>query len=143
MSTLHLAAQAAHWGRDAVAAQGDLGAHEALGPRGAATRVRRDQIRAGIAALNGRMDEARVAYPAVLSALRDLGLPAEAALATIDMVTVLDPGEPAVAVAVDAARATLTHLGAVPFLRRLDELAGRASRSGSTPAATGSQASAG
>jgi class 3 adenylate cyclase len=126
LSSLHRAAQAAVWDRDPVGAQADVEASMALGPRGAATRVRRDQIRAGIAALSGRTAEALAAYPAVITTLRDLGLHSEAAFAAIDMATVLDPAEPAVAVAVDAARETFARLGAVPFVRRLDELVSHA-----------------
>ena len=47
------------------------------------------------------------------------------ALCSIDMALLLDPNEPDVAAAADAARTILVRLGAAPFIERLDEAMAR------------------
>ena len=77
-------------------------------------------MHAGIAALEGSPDDAMAAYREALAAWRDLGLVWDEALCAIDMVTLLDPSDPEVLAAAEAARGTLVGLGAKPFLERLD-----------------------
>lgn len=90
-------------------------------PPAVATNVR--AIAAGIAALDGRRQEALAGYAAVLAAWRASGARFDAALTAIDMAATLGPQEPAVRAAVAEARALLTGLGARPFLDRLDGFA--------------------
>ncbi len=73
-----------------------------------------------IAALDGHPAEALSLYRGALRAWRDLGLAWDEALCVIDMATLLDPTDPEVHAAADAAREILTRLGAKPFLARLE-----------------------
>ena len=77
-------------------------------------------IRAGIAALEGRSRDALGLYRELLREWRDLGLVWDEARGAIDMATLLDPSDPEVSAAAEAARVILTSLGATPFLERLD-----------------------
>ncbi|HYC06907.1 MAG TPA: hypothetical protein VEG29_03190, partial [Candidatus Binatia bacterium] len=81
--------------------------------------------RAGIAALEGRPTEALAGYRQALTTYRDLDLAWDEALCAIEMATVLDPADPEVRAAADAARPILIRLGAMPFLARLDEALAR------------------
>ena len=89
---------------------------------------RRDRttIHAGIAALEGRTEEALAAYRQVLAVWRDLGLVWDEALCAIDMATVLDPSDPEVRAVAEAAREILVRLRATPFIERLDAALARA-----------------
>ncbi len=106
--------------RDAEGARADLAAYEAIGGHGRAIKADRLSIRAGLAALDGRPAEALALYRDALRAWRDLGLAWDEALTAIDMATLLDPAEPEVRAAAEAARETLTRLRAQPFLERLE-----------------------
>ena len=59
-------------------------------------------------------------YRDALRGWEELGLPWDRALAVIDMVSVLGPGEPEVAAVAAQARQVLEGLGARPFIERLD-----------------------
>ena len=78
-------------------------------------------IRAGIAALEGKRAEALAGYRDAFAGWRALGLAWDEALAVIDAVTLLGPDEPELKAAAEWARATLTRLGAKPYLERLEE----------------------
>ena len=95
--------------------------------RGAAVTADRMTLRAGLAALEGRGDDAARLYRESLRAWRELGLPWDEALCALDMATLLDPAEPEVRAAAEAARAILTRLRAMPFLDRLDAALARSS----------------
>jgi class 3 adenylate cyclase/tetratricopeptide (TPR) repeat protein len=118
-----VAGRAAIWGRDPEAAKEDLDLLEATGARGPFIELRKQCIRAGIAALEGRTAEARAGYADVLRAFEERGARFELALVAIDMATVLDPTLPDVRVAIEQARAILVELRARPFLDRLEALA--------------------
>ena len=118
--TARWAARVALWMRDAEGAQADLDTADALGGHGRAMKADRLSIRAGIAALEGRPAEALSLYREALRAWRDLGLAWDEALTGIDMATLLDPAEPEVRTAAEAAREILARLRAGPFLERLD-----------------------
>jgi class 3 adenylate cyclase/tetratricopeptide (TPR) repeat protein len=105
---------------DAVAAAADVESLREIGARGAAMDVRVTEIRAGIAALEGRRTDALGLYREALGRCRDMGLPVDEALAGIEMAALLDPAEAQVRAAADAAREILTRLGATPFIARLD-----------------------
>ena len=117
---LPVGARAAIWDGDAVAARGFLDRLIADRSRGAALSADILTIRAGIAALERRPADALASYREALRAWQGLGLVWDEALCAIDMVTVLDPGEPEVRAAADGAGAILTRLGAKPMLARLD-----------------------
>src|SRR5205085_8328149 len=108
-------ARAALWDRDVDAARADLAELDASGVHGPALEADRTTIRAGIAALEGRIGDALGLYRQALRAWRDLGLPWDEALCAIDMATLLDPSESEVRAAAEAGRAILVRLGARPF----------------------------
>jgi hypothetical protein len=127
------AARAALWLGDGAGAADDLAALDAAGVHGPAIEADRLTIRASLAALAGSSADALALYRDALRAWRDLGLAWDQALCAIDMATLVDPAEPEVRAAADAAREILVRLGAVPFVRRLDAAMERSP--GSTPAA--------
>ncbi len=118
--TWGVVARTALWAGDADRAARALGRHQAAALHGPAIEATRSTISAGLAALDGRSDEARLTYRTALRSWRDLGLPFDEALTAIDMATLLDPAESEVRVAAESARETLARLGAKPFLARLE-----------------------
>ena len=126
-STWSIVARTALWARDGEGAARALDRHRAVGSHGPAIEATETTISAGLAALSGRSDEARVTYRTALRSWRDLGLPFDEALTAIDMATLLDPAEPEVQVAAESAREILTRLRAQPFLDRLEAAINRSS----------------
>ena len=114
------AIRAATWNRDLDAVQEDFAALEASGHHGPVAEADRRTIRAAIAAMDGRTDEARGLYREALRAWRDLGQPYREALTAIDMATLIDPTDPEVRAAAAPAREILVRLGAAPLIARLD-----------------------
>ena len=110
---------------DADLARKDLVLLDTTQRYGRAIDADRTTIRAGIAALEGRTAEALSGYRQALGVWRDLGLVWDQAMCAIDMATVLDPADPEVMSAAEAARTTLLRLGATPFLDRLDAATAR------------------
>ena len=90
------------------------------GLHGPAIEADRLTIRAGVAALEGRVGDALGLYREALRAWRDLGLAWDEALCAIDMATLLGPGDPEVREAAADAREILVRLEAAPFVERLD-----------------------
>ena len=90
------------------------------GLHGPAIEADRITIRAGIAALEGRIIDALGLYREALRAWRDLGLAWDEALCAIDMAQLIGPGDPEVREAAAAAREILVRLEAAPFIERLD-----------------------
>jgi class 3 adenylate cyclase/tetratricopeptide (TPR) repeat protein len=121
-----LGARAALWGADAPGALADLAQVEATQRRGRAFDTDRSVIRAGIAALEGRGEEALAAYREALRTWRDLGCVWDEALCAIDMAILLDPAQPEVRTAGAAAREILVGLKAKPFIEKLDEALAKA-----------------
>ncbi len=128
------AARAALWAGDVAAAQGDLDTLDASGFHGPAIDTDRRTIRAGIAALEGRSGEALALYRDAIRVWRDLGLAWDEALCGLDMALFLDPAEPEVRAAADAAREILVRLEAAPFIARLDAAMARTSIEAGLPA---------
>ena len=81
---------------------------------------------AGIAALGGDLDAARVGYRVALAAYRDLGLAWDEALLGLQAATTVGPADPEVAAWVESSRVILARLGAVPALAQLDAIAASA-----------------
>jgi hypothetical protein len=90
------------------------------GAQGKAIDVDRTAIAAGLAALEGRRGEALAGYRAAIAGWRDLGLPWDEALTSIEFVRFLGPDEPEAMAAADVARATLERLEATRILDILD-----------------------
>jgi class 3 adenylate cyclase/tetratricopeptide (TPR) repeat protein len=114
-----LAARAALWSRDADGVRACLDELLRDAARGSALSADVLTVRAGLAGLEDRPAEALSLYRDALRAWHALGLQWDEALCAIDMATVLDPTDPEVRAATDGARATLTAIGARPFLERL------------------------
>ncbi len=79
-------------------------------------------LRAGLAARRGDVDAALFGYRTAIAVYRGLGLRLDVAVTGLDMATLLDRGEPAVAAAAAESRAILADLGATPLLGRLEGL---------------------
>ena len=103
---------------------------DATGVHGPVAEIHRATLRAGLAALDGRAAEALGLYRDALRGLHDLGLPWDEALTAVDMASVLDPTDPEVRAAAEAARQILVGLGAHPFLERLEAALARTAAPG-------------
>ena len=123
---LRAAAQTALELGDTARLRDDLAALAATGFHAPVLELHRSELEAGLAALEGRPAEAARAYVEVLRGLREIGLPVDAAVATIRMATVLDPTTREVRAAVDEASDTLHRLGARALVERLDAVVRRA-----------------
>jgi len=126
-----LAARAALWAHDAATARRLIETPGMDAFAGAAVDADRDRIHAGIAALEGRPGEALAGFLDALRSYAQLGLRFDEAAAAVDLAVALPDAateSSAAADAIAAARETLTHLGAQPFISRL--AAPRADRDG-------------
>jgi class 3 adenylate cyclase/tetratricopeptide (TPR) repeat protein len=79
-------------------------------------------VRAGIAALEGRRDDAVALYRSALAAYRSYGMKFTLALTVLDMVKLLGPDDPAAKSVLDEGRGILEELEASALLARLDDL---------------------
>jgi tetratricopeptide (TPR) repeat protein len=111
--------------RDAETLRGDLAALDGFGFHAPVVDLQRSELVAGLAALDGRTGEAARLYLELLRGLREIGLPVEAAFATIRMATVLEQRSRELREAVDEAAELLRRLRAAPFLERLEAAASR------------------
>jgi two-component system, OmpR family, KDP operon response regulator KdpE len=98
--------------RDAASAAADLAALTATGVRTPAISAHRVSIRAGLVALDGHPADALPLYADALRQFEELELAVDVALTLIEMSTLLDPGLPEVATALESGRAMLGRLGA-------------------------------
>ena len=114
------AAICALWDRDRERAIAALAALDSAVAHGPVVDMHRRTIQAGLAALEGRPEEALLAFREALAGWRDLGSPWREALTAITLATLLDPADPDVRAAAEAAREILVRLGATPFIARLD-----------------------
>jgi hypothetical protein len=80
------------------------------------------ELEAGLAALEGRVDDAAAIYGEVLREHESMGTVFDRAVCQIGMVAVLPPDHRLSRLAADEARATLAELRAAPYLDRLDEM---------------------
>jgi tetratricopeptide (TPR) repeat protein len=132
------AAICALWQRDAERAVAALAALDSTGAHGRVVDMNRRTIQAGLAALEGRTGDALSNFREALAGWRNLGSPWREALTVITMATLLEPADPEVRAAAEAAREILVRLGAAPFVARLDaELARSSDRSAHSAAAAG------
>ena len=110
------AARAGLWLHDAAGMRVALGERDV--PSGRATDLRFAALRAGLAALEGRANDALAGYQAAETGLRDLGIRFELGLAALEHAVFL-PDDPSAAAAADEARAIFADLGATTLLARL------------------------
>jgi hypothetical protein len=129
------AAICALWERDGERAAAALAALDSTGVHGRVVDMDRRTIRAGLAALEGRPGDALSAFREALAGWRDLGSPWREALTATTMATLLEPADPEVRAAAEAAREILVRLRAAPFIARLDAALARSSDRTGHPAA--------
>ncbi|MEX1336440.1 MAG: adenylate/guanylate cyclase domain-containing protein [Candidatus Limnocylindrales bacterium] len=114
--------------RDPVAAAAALEGMESTGSHGAMVKLAKRRTVAGIAALEGRLEEASAGFEAVMADDRGMGLPFAVATTGLLMVSLLDWSAPGVPAAAEEARGIFERLGARAWLDRLDEALARARR---------------
>ena len=136
---MYRAARPALWNLDRQTALADLRALDETDIHGRVVEIRRLTIRAGLLALDGQVVEALAGYRDALRGWRELRIPWDEALTSVDMATLLDPAHPEVRAAGDSAREILSRLRASPFLVRLAAALG----SGSKDLAAGASIDAG
>jgi class 3 adenylate cyclase/tetratricopeptide (TPR) repeat protein len=119
--SLAIQARACLWLGDAESARSVLSTM--TGFRGRWMAAGRLTAEAGLAALEGRAEEAAEAYRGAIEAWRALECTLDLALCELDLVLLLGPDHPD-ATAARESRGILTHLGAKPFLERLNRAAG-------------------
>jgi tetratricopeptide (TPR) repeat protein len=127
------AARPALWARDLADAQMLLRSVEESGAYGPVHDARLASIRGGIAALEGRGQEALALYRDALRGWRETHSVWDEALTGIEMALLLDPTEADVAAAINSSRVILERLRAKPYLERL-ETAAAARPGGRAPA---------
>jgi len=109
------------WGGDPPAARATADRLDADPGAGAALQTaNRIAARAGIAALEGRREDALAGYRDARGRYRDLRLGFKLACVSLDMVVLLGLDDPEVRSAADEARTTFERLGARPYLDRLE-----------------------
>ncbi len=109
---------------DAPGARSALEHLERTAAHGRAIDVDKAAIRAGLAALDGQLDEALAGYRSALSGWRDTGLPWDEILTSLVLVSLLGSHEPEASAAAASARATAAGLGAVRVVALLDAATG-------------------
>ncbi len=114
------AARAAVWSRDRERLRRAIDAMTSL--RGRWIDATRQTAEAGLAALEGRRDDALGSYDRAIEAWVALQAPLDHAMCAIDMAVVV-PDEEVTHETVRDARAFLTSIGAAALLERLDEIA--------------------
>jgi class 3 adenylate cyclase/tetratricopeptide (TPR) repeat protein len=114
------AARCELWEGHIDALRADLEATTASGIHGPTHEARLLTMRAGVAVLEGREEEALHLYQASLDAWRAMGLVWDEALTGLDMVFALDPTLPEIRTVAESTSAILTRLRARPFLERLE-----------------------
>ena len=79
----------------------------------------RRSLDAGLAAVEGRCDEAAAGYRAAASTQRDLDATLDLGLTQLDYATLVGPGDPVARAAADEARAIFEQIDSPPLLERL------------------------
>ncbi|MFN8620929.1 MAG: adenylate/guanylate cyclase domain-containing protein [Chloroflexota bacterium] len=113
-------ARAALWVGDVANAREDLARMVAAGMHGVMVDAHLATMRAGIAALEGRIADARSAYRDAQGRWRALRMDWLEALTCLDLVLLLGADDPDAEAAATRAREIMERLGARPFLAKLD-----------------------
>jgi hypothetical protein len=87
--------------------------------RGRSVGANRRLMEAGLAALEGRLDEASAGYRAAATTLRDLDATLDLAFCLVDHATLIGPRDRAALAAADEAREILARIDCPPLLERL------------------------
>jgi len=119
-----VAARSALWAGDLELARGAATELRASGIHGRAIHTSLLGIEAGVAALEGRMEEAVSAYRDAQRRWRDLSVWFELALSELDLIRLVGGERPEIDAAATEAREIFTRLGTPTFLRHLDEAMG-------------------
>ena len=127
------AARAALWLKDPARARAALEKLDGT-THGPAITAAHATIATGLMVLEGTVEDAATAYRENLESWRELGLPLDVALTTIDMAVLLGPSHPGVAAAAETGREILTRLGARTFLAQLTAAMGWGTDAMSEPA---------
>jgi class 3 adenylate cyclase/tetratricopeptide (TPR) repeat protein len=136
------AMRAALWGGDPARAREAARRLEAIPQIGVGIAADRIAARAGVAALEGRVDEAITGYREALSRYRSIGAAFDLAQTALDFVIVVGGNHPATREAAAEARAIFERVRARPYLERLDAaMARHAPVASVTPARDGAKAS--
>ncbi len=117
---LGVAARASILAGDASGASGDLAVADATGVHGAWPDGWRASVEAGLAAIDGRPDDALAQYHVALRLFDSVGMRLDRALTGMEMAALLDPAAPDVRAAAERAREILIELEATTLLARLD-----------------------
>jgi class 3 adenylate cyclase/tetratricopeptide (TPR) repeat protein len=121
---LPVAARASFWAGDREGASRALEAMKAIGGHGRTIHAHTNTIEAGLAAADGRMEDAAARYAEAISHWRALDSQFEMALAQLDFVRFVGGERPDVLTAGEEARRVFQAIGSQPLLRRLDETLG-------------------
>jgi class 3 adenylate cyclase/predicted ATPase len=113
------------WARNLAAAREQLERIEKAGGYGAVVAARRSTVAAGVAALEGRTQDAMALYREALRGWRETHDAWDEALTVLDMAQLLDPADPEIAEQVTSTRATFERLNATPYLELLDQVVAR------------------
>jgi tetratricopeptide (TPR) repeat protein len=119
------ATRAALWLGDEARARAAVERLDELRRPGRVIRAFKQEMRAGLHALEGRRAEALAGYRDALSAWRDLDVPLYLGLCLVDFASLVPPSEPEAAAAADEARELWSALGSAPLLARLDDAQSR------------------
>jgi hypothetical protein len=114
------ALRVALWSRDAPNARELADRLDAHPSSSASTVASRISARAGIAALDGRHDEAIAGYRDALARFRAVNRDFDLACTALDFVLLLGPEDPSARAAAEEARAIFERVGARPYLERLE-----------------------
>jgi class 3 adenylate cyclase/predicted ATPase len=119
------ALRAALWSRDAPKVR-EIADRLDADPSSLASMVAtRISARAGIAALDGRRDDAVVGYRDAVARFRAVNQDFEMACTALDFVLLLGPEDPSALAAAEEARAIFERVGARPYLEHLEAAMGR------------------
>jgi hypothetical protein len=125
---VYRAAHPALWMHDLESARTLLARLEENAGSGPAAIARRTTVQAGVAALEGRVAEAKALYADALRGWRDTNGVWDEALTGLDMAELMDATDPDVAEVLTSTRQILERLGAKPYLARLDKKTAQADR---------------
>jgi hypothetical protein len=120
-AALSIQLHASAWLRDLDGLRTALSSMERV--RGRAVAAERRTTEAGIAALEGRLDEAADAYRDAIERWRVLESALDLALCELDLVILLGPDHPDATVGKEA-RDIFVQIGARPLLERLNQASG-------------------
>ena len=118
-----LACRPALWARDGSATSAVIAIMEGE-PRNPGNDAYLEVMRAGLAALEGRTDEAAAAYREGIEHIRSLGDAFDAARASLDCILLVGPDHPVSRMLAPEVRDVFERLRATPYLERLDAAVG-------------------